>query len=44
MDNYTCSKCNKEIPNSEKDYHTLVCNNSIRPEEYADLVSCEICN
>ena len=44
MDNYTCSKCNKEIPNSEESYHALVCNNTIRQEEYADLVSCEICN
>lgn len=41
---YLCNICKKKILESERTTHEMICGNSIRPEEYADLIPCEICN
>ena len=44
MENYTCQKCGKEIPQCNRVLHDLSCNNTISNDEFKDLIPCEYCN
>ena len=43
MDFYTCPVCNRQINNTDRGQHELICNNAFREEEFMDMIPCEIC-
>ena len=43
MDFYTCRICNSRINNNQRELHEMACNNAFRPDEFLDMIPCEIC-
>ena len=40
---FLCQNCKKKINEEERENHLMSCVNAIRPEEYSNLIPCEIC-
>ena len=44
MEKYLCQECNQYIFCHVKDRHELYCLNSIKENEYNNLIPCELCS
>lgn len=41
---YLCNICKQKIKLEDKEKHELICANSIRPDEFQNLIPCEYCD
>ena len=44
MEKYLCQGCNQYIFCHLRDNHEMYCLNSIKEDEFSNLIPCEICN
>tara|TARA_Y100000590_G_scaffold470766_1_gene669734 strand:+ start:16441 stop:17019 length:579 start_codon:yes stop_codon:yes gene_type:complete len=41
---FLCQNCKQKVKEEDRENHLMSCVNAIRPEEYANLIPCEICS
>lgn len=44
MENYTCNNCGNEVPECNRNIHSLTCRNTISNDDFKDLIPCEYCS